>query len=248
MWDISEKLIVALDVDTLDDAKRFVSILYPTVKFFKVGSQLFTACGLDAIKMIGEKGGRVFLDLKFHDIPNTVYNAVASGTSATIAIHSIPSGLDKERVEDQVKKYLHPPVFMMTLHTLGGLDMLRAGVKGAEYKAAELNIKRPLLIGVTVLTSEKATSESVLERALLAREAGLDGVVCAASEISIVKKALGKEFIVVTPGIRPKGASTDDQKRIATAEEAVKAGADFLVIGRPILEAKDPLKALRSLQ
>jgi orotidine-5'-phosphate decarboxylase len=137
---------------------------------------------------------------------------------------------------------------MMTLHTLGGLDMLRAGVKGAEYKAAELNIKRPLLIGVTVLTSEKATSESVLERALLAREAGLDGVVCAASEISIVKKALGKEFIVVTPGIRPKGASTDDQKRIATAEEAVKAGADFLVIGRPILEAKDPLKALRSLQ
>jgi orotidine-5'-phosphate decarboxylase len=247
MQNISDKLIVALDVDTLAEAEKFVNILYPTVKIFKVGSQLFTACGPGAVKMVGEKGGRVFLDLKFHDIPNTVYSATASGTSSCIAAYSIPSGLDEEKIEDHVTEHLCSPVFMMTLHTLGGLEMLKEGVRGAENKAAELRIKKPILVGVTVLTSETVTPEKVLERAHLAKAAGLDGVVCAVSEASMIRKELGREFIIVTPGIRPKGAKTDDQKRVATAQEAIDAGADFIVVGRPILEAKEPLRAVQDL-
>ncbi|MFH1457625.1 MAG: orotidine-5'-phosphate decarboxylase [Candidatus Omnitrophota bacterium] len=238
---------MALDVDTLEEAKRFVDLLYPAVKLFKVGSQLFTACGPDAVKMIGEKGGRVFLDLKFHDIPNTVYSAVASGTSSCIAAYSIPSGLDEKKTEDQVTKHLCSPVFMMTLYTLGGLEMLREGVRGAENRAAELRIKKPFLVGVTVLTSEVADVEEVLKRARIVKEAGLDGVVCSAHEAAAVKEACGRDFIVVTPGIRPKGYKTDDQKRKATAQEAIDAGADYLVVGRPILEAQDPLRAVQEI-
>jgi orotidine-5'-phosphate decarboxylase len=225
MLDLKEKLIVALDVDTFEIAQKFVGLLLPKVKFFKVGSQLFTASGPKAIKMIGEKGGRVFLDLKFHDIPNTVYNAAASATSKDA-------------------------VFMMTLHTLGGAEMLKAAVKGASDKAAELKIKKPYLIGVTVLTSETAdkdTSRRVLERARLAKDSGLDGVVCAVSEASMIRKEFGKEFIIVTPGIRPEKSGPDGQKRRATAADALKAGSDFLVVGRPILEAKDPLKMIENI-
>jgi orotidine-5'-phosphate decarboxylase len=247
MQNISEKLIVALDVDTLEKAKRLIDILYPTVKLFKVGSSLFPAWGTDVVRMVGEKGGRVFLDLKFYDIPNTVYSATASGTSSCIAVYSIPSGLDEGKTEDQVIKHLCSPVFMMTLHTQGGLEMLKEGVRGAENKAAELRIKKPILVGVTVLTSETVTPEKVLEWAHLAKTAGLDGVVCAVSEASMIRKELGREFIIVTPGIRPKGAKADDQKRVATAKEAIAAGADFIVVGRPILEAKEPLKAVAEL-
>ena len=247
MQNISDKLIVALDVDTLAGAKKFVNILYPTVKLFKVGSSLFPAWGTDVVRMVGEKGGRVFLDLKFHDIPNTVYSATASGTSSCIAVYSIPSGLDEEKTEDQVTKHLCSPVFMMTLHTLGGLEMLKEGVRGAENEAAKKGIKKPILVGVTKLTSETATPEEVLERAHLAKTAGLDGVVCAVSEASRIRKELGREFIIVTPGIRPKGAKTDDQKRFATAKEALEAGANYIVVGRPILEAEDPLKAVEEL-
>ncbi|KPK97743.1 MAG: hypothetical protein AMJ95_07540 [Omnitrophica WOR_2 bacterium SM23_72] len=225
MQDINDKLIVALDVDKLEIAKDLIEDLYPTVKLFKVGSQLFTACGPEAIRMVGEKGGEVFLDLKFHDIPHTVYKAVASG--------------------------LGPHVFMMTLHTLGGLEMLREGIRGAEDETAKQQIKKPILVGVTVLTSEAVTPEEVLKRALLAKQAGLDGVVCAVSEARLIREKFGREFIIVTPGIRPKGTRTDDQKRVATAQEAIDAGADFIVVGRPILEAKeegkDPLKALQEI-
>ena len=247
MPELKDKLIVALDVATPEEAERFVNILYPTVKYFKVGSSLFPAWGTDVIRMVGKKGGRVFLDLKFYDIPNTVYGAAASGTSSCIAAYSIPSGLDEEKTEGQVTKHLCPPVFMMTLHTLGGLEMLKAGVRGAENEATKHGIKKPILVGVTVLTSEPAAPEEVLERAHLAKTAGLDGVVCAVSEASRIRKEFGREFIIVTPGIRRKGAKTDDQKRVDTAEEAIAAGADYLVVGRPILEAKDPLKAVNEL-
>lgn len=250
MQDLADKLIVALDVPTLDEAKRFVDILYPRVRFFKISSQLFTACGPEAIKMVGEKGAKVFLDLKFYDIPNTVYSAVASGTSSSIRLISIPTGFDEKKIVDQVKERICFPVFMMTLHTLGGLEMLKAAVKGASDKAAELKINKPYLVGVTVLTSDNSKEETpkiVLERAKLARAAGLDGVVCSPLEAALIRKEFGKDFIIVTPGIRPKTAKADDQKRTATAKEAISAGSDFLVVGRPILEAKDPLEALGEL-
>lgn len=231
MQDLKDKLIVALDVATLKEAERFVNILSPAVKYFKVGSQLFTAGGPKAVEMIAQKGGQVFLDLKFFDIPRTVLSAVISGT-----------GLACEAVQ--------PAVFMMTVHIQGGAEMLKAAIKGAADKASELNIKRPLIVGVTVLTSERNkgdTLEVVLERARVAKESGLDGVVCSVHEAAAVRKEFGKEFIIITPGIRPKGYSTGDQKRTATVSEAIAAGADFIVVGRPVLEAGEPLQAVHEL-
>ncbi|MEW6075586.1 MAG: orotidine-5'-phosphate decarboxylase [Candidatus Omnitrophota bacterium] len=222
---IKDKLIVALDVDTLTQAERFVDILCPQVKLFKVGSQLFTAHGPEAIKMIGAKGGRVFLDLKLYDIPNTVKNAVYTGVS-------------------------QQPVFMMTVHTEGGIEMMRRASEGAAQRAAELKIERPFIVGVTVLTSATntaATLSEVVKRALTAKDAGLDGVVCSVHEASEVRKHCGKDFIIVTPGIRPQGAEPLDQKRVATAQDAMQAGANFIVVGRPILEANDPLAVAEEL-
>ncbi|MCU0651346.1 MAG: orotidine-5'-phosphate decarboxylase [Candidatus Omnitrophica bacterium] len=247
MSELKDKLIVALDVDTLEKAKKIVDVLGDKVKFYKIGSQLFTSCGQDAIKMIGEKGGRVFLDLKFYDIPKTVYSAVASGTASTIALHSILSGSGEIKIKEQVKKATAFPVFMMTVHIQGGTEMLKQAVEGATVKARELNIDRPFIIGVTVLTSRLATEEEVLESARNAKEAGLDGVVCSAYEAKKIRTEFGKDFIIVTPGIRPKGVAVDDQKRVATAKEAIEAGATYIVVGRPILEAKDPLKAVAGL-
>jgi len=250
MQEIKDKLIVALDVETLEKAESLVNKLFPLVTIFKVGSQLFTACGPEAVKMIGEKGARVFLDLKFHDIPNTVYSAVASGTSSSVVIYSVPTGLEGAKIEDQVKKSVHFfPVFMMTLHTIAGKEALKEAVRGASEKVKELNREKPYLIGVTVLTSDEGedVTNLVLERAKLAQETGLDGVVCSVHEAAAVRKACGKDFIIVTPGIRPKDAKRDDQKRIATAKEALAAGADFLVVGRPIIESPDPLSAVKDL-
>ncbi|MDD5155193.1 MAG: orotidine-5'-phosphate decarboxylase [Candidatus Omnitrophica bacterium] len=247
---LKDKLIVALDVDTLEKAKYFVELLSPKVKFFKVGSQLFTACGPAIVEMIGGKGAKVFLDLKFLDIPNTVSSAVASGTASSIKIVPIPSGLEELKADEQVKKYLSFPVFMMTLHALGGIEMLKEAVKGATEKANELKRQKPYLVGVTVLTSEAAnkdTSRIVLERARLAKDAGLDGVVCAATETKIIREEFGPDFIIVNPGIRAKTAKGNDQKRVMTAKEAIEAGANYIVVGRPILEAKDPLKAVDAL-
>ncbi len=245
MLELEDKLIVALDVSTLDEAKRFVDILYPTVKIFKVGSQLFTAYGPEAVKIIGEKGGRVFLDLKFHDIPNTIRNAVLSGTSVSCILSTPHPDLHKN-----IAEAIQYPVFMITVHTEGGKEMMQYAVEGAEKRSKELNIRRPFIVGVTVLTSEAAdngTSRLVMERAHLAKSAGLDGVVCAVSEAAMVRKAFGEEFIIVTPGIRPAGMQKADQKRIATAKEAIGAGANYIVVGRPILEAKDPLKVINDL-
>lgn len=223
------KLIVALDVDSLDKAELFVDILYPAVKFFKIGSQLFTACGPKAVEMVAQKGGQVFLDLKFHDIPNTVKSAAAAATSLI--------GKDS-------------PVFMITVHTIGGKQMLEAAVCGARNKAEELKIKWPFIVGVTVLTSDNPgvnTTEMVLGRALRAKDAGLDGIVCSVWEAAVVREALGKDFLIVTPGIRPNEIDPGDQKRVATAAGALKAGANFIVVGRPILEAADPLRVVKNL-
>jgi len=237
MQGISDKLIVALDVDTLEKAMRFVDILYPAVKFFKVGIKLFTAYGPEAVMMIAEKGGRVFLDLKVHDIPQTAYGA---SSASTIRINPATG----------IEGPFEAAVFMMTVHIQGGKKMLEEAVRGAADKARELKIERPRIVGVTVLTSEDQrvdTVDIVLERAKLAKEAGLDGVVCSAHEAAAVRKACGDNFIIVTPGIRPKGAKADDQKRTATAEEAIAAGADYIVVGRPILEAESPLQAVEKL-
>ena len=243
MLDISSKLIVALDVDELDEAKRFVDILYPTVQLFKIGNQLFTAHGPGAVRMVGEKGGKVFLDLKFHDIPKTVFSGVASGTGLSCTIVSYMTS----SITQEVKNAVEYPVFMMTVHT-GDVDrkMLEEAVKGASEKASQLKIKPPLIVGATVLTSDagnKDTLRIVLERARFAKDAGLDGVVCSVQEAAAVRKECGSDFIIVTPGIRPKGAKSDDQKRVATANDALAAGVNYLVVGRPILEAQDPLGA-----
>jgi len=238
MQEIKDRLIVALDLDTLEKAERLVNTLYPAVKFFKVGSQLFTACGLEAVKMVGEKGAQVFLDLKFYDIPHTVFSAVASGTGLSCALEFISANSTQF------------PVFMMTVHTEGDIEMLKAAVRGATEKAKEINIKKPLIVGVTVLTSESGgenLKEILLERVKKAKDAGLDGVVCSTQEVAMIRKEFGKDFIIVTPGIRPKGYKKDDQARVATAQEAIKAGADYLVVGRPVLEAKDPLKVVEEM-
>lgn len=211
------ELIVALDVDSLATAEKLVDHLYPTVKLFKVGSQLFTACGPEAIKIVRKKGGEVFLDLKFHDIPNTVANAV--GSSARLKVR------------------------MLTLHIGGGPEMLKAAMAAAR----QFKTQRPLLIGVTVLTSQKAGAGKILKLVKLGLDCGLDGIVCSAREAGLLRKKLGRKFLIITPGIRAKGAAAGDQKRIATPADAVKAGADFIVVGRPIIEAADPCRAAETI-
>jgi len=215
------QIILALDVDSFARAKYFVNKLYPKIKIFKVGSQLFTACGPKIVEFIRRKGAQVFLDLKFFDIPNTVANAV------------------RQAVCMKVK--------MLTLHILGDEEMLKAAVKAAKDEARRQRAKRPLLIGVTVLTSKETTSSDVLTLAKIGIESGLDGVVCSVREVPLLKKSIKRKFFIVTPGIRPGGAKQYDQKRTATVKEALKAGSNFLVVGRPILEAKDPLKAMKEL-
>jgi len=218
---LTAKLILALDVNSFARAKYFVNKLYPKVKMFKVGLQLFSACGPRTIDFINQKGGGVFLDLKLFDIPNTVASAV------------------RQAVRLKVK--------MLTLHISGGSEMLKAAVAAAKEESAKIKFKRPLLIGVTVLTSQKAEAADILELANAGLDCGLDGVVCSAREAAFLKAKIKRKFIIITPGIRPGGACADDQKRTTTAAQALEAGSDFLVIGRPILEADDPLKAVREL-
>ncbi len=218
---MKSEIILALDVDSFSKARHFVNKLYPKIKIFKVGMRLFTAEGPKIIKMIHKKGAEVFLDLKFLDIPNTVAQAV------------------RQAVRHKVK--------MLTLHISGGEEMLKAAVSAAKDEARKLKIKKPLLIGVTVLTSKKTFPSGVLRLAKIGISSGLDGVVCSAQEAKNLRKSIKRKFVIVTPGIRPKGAEKNDQKRTTTVDEAIRAGSNFLVIGRPILEAKEPLKILQSL-
>jgi len=241
---LKDKLIVALDVDSVEAAETFLNALAGEVKYFKVGGQLFTASGPKAVEMVAEKGAKVFLDLKFYDIPRTVYSSTATASAM------LTSGLSQSDISNGIKGIIEPPVFMMTVHVEGGREMLQAALNGASEKSKILGIKRPLIVGVTRLTSnagEQNLVKIVLEMAKLSKDAGLDGVVCSVHEAAAIRKEFGREFVIVTPGIRPKNAKPDDQKRVATAEEALSAGSDFLVVGRPILQAPDPLQALVDL-
>lgn len=215
---MKNKLIIALDVNSFDKAKKLVDKLSPYVNIFKVGNELFTSCGPEIINYINKKRKKAFLDLKFFDIPNTVEKATLAA-----ARHKI---------------------FMLTLHITGGFDMLKKAKNALKGK------KRPLLIGVTVLTSKKGknTAKEVIKLARIAKKAKLDGVVCSAKETKRVKKACGKKFIVVNPGIRPSWAKVDDQKRVTTPEQAIKDGVDFIVIGRPITKTKNPVSAIKKIR
>lgn len=229
------KLIVALDVETFEQARVLIDELADTVDIFKIGSQLFTSHGPFVTRYVQAKGKKVFLDLKFHDIPNTVASAVKSAVGL-----SVPPNKDPK----------FAPLFMLTVHTQGGLEMLQAAAKAAKDQAAHLGVARPLIVGVTVLTSDKKEAgleQKVLERARLAQSAGLDGVVASVEEAALVRQNLGKDFIIVTPGIRPAGSDVGDQKRVATPAVAIQSGSNYLVVGRPIVQAAAPRQAAQEI-
>ncbi len=222
------RLIFALDVDCFEEAEKWVKLLHEKVGVFKVGKQLFTRCGPDVVRMIRGEGGEVFLDLKYHDIPNTVAMA----------------GLEACRLG----------VRMFNVHALGGAEMMRETVAKADALVPRGSEGRPLLLAVTILTSsteetlravgiDRPVSEMVPRLALLAKEAGMDGVVASPKEVGLIREACGRDFVIVTPGVRPSFASLDDQKRVTTPADAITAGADYLVIGRPISAAADPVAA-----
>jgi len=227
-------LIVALDIDSLPTAVKFATKLAPFVGMFKIGSQLFTAAGPAAVKEIAALGVGIFLDLKFHDIPNTVAGAVLSAASM--------SGVQ-----------------LLNVHALGGTAMLQAAVQAVSAGVA-MGADRPRLLAVTILTSmdKKALREvgivgppedRVTKLARLAKKAGIDGVVASVQEARAIRKACGRDFLIVTPGVRPKdkSANRDDQARTATPMQAIRAGADFIVVGRPILAAADPRAAAAAI-
>jgi orotidine-5'-phosphate decarboxylase len=229
----SPEVIVALDVEECSRALDLVKELIPRVRLFKVGSRLFTIEGPTFIREITSRGGSVFLDLKFHDIPATVEGSVRAATAMG--------------------------VMMMTVHTSGGVEMMAAAAKAAAEEARYRRIERPLVVGVTVLTSLSKDDLTglfsfdgdlrglVLRLASRAREAGCDGVVASVEEAAAIKRELGSRFVVVTPGIRPAGSAAGDQKRIATPAAAAASGADFIVVGRPIIEAPSPLAAAEAI-
>lgn len=228
----NDRLIVALDVDSEEKAVTLVEKLKNDVRYFKVGFELFSSCGPAIVKRIKETDSEIFLDLKFHDIPNTVSRA---GVAA-----------------------MNMGVFMFNVHAAGGLEMMKKAADVVDEEAHRHGMERPLMIAVTVLTSldQKALKESgvsgtvkgqVLRLAKLAKKAGLDGVVASPEEIKLIRKNLGEDFLIITPGVRPKWAPANDQKRVATPEEAVKTGADYIVVGRPITGAKDPAYAAREI-
>jgi orotidine-5'-phosphate decarboxylase len=222
------KVVVALDFDIKEDALAFVDKINPSDCRLKVGKEMFTYFGPEFVKELTNRGFDVFLDLKFHDIPNTVAKAVAAAAELG--------------------------VWMVNVHASGGLEMMSKAKQALE----KYGDKAPLLIAVTVLTSmsredlqglgiTRSPAEQVMLLAKLTKEAGLDGVVCSAQEAKILKSALGEDFKLVTPGIRPAGAPSDDQKRIMTPEQAVAVGVDYLVIGRPITQADNPQQVLQSI-
>jgi orotidine-5'-phosphate decarboxylase len=229
--DPGKRIIVALDIDSRTEALRLVRQLQGKVGLFKVGNQLFTAEGPQLVKDIIEMGERVFLDLKFHDIPNTVVNAAL------------------------VARSLH--VSMITIHTSGGLKMMSAVMDMFSSPQPTLP-PRPLVLGVTVLTSlgseelkdvgySLSIEDQVIRLAKLAQRAGLDGIVASPEEIRSLRSHLGSSFKIIAPGIRPAGGEKNDQNRVATPGFALKAGADYLVIGRPITASSNPAESVERI-
>lgn len=213
-------LIVALDVSDAARAARLSDTLAPHIGMLKIGLELFTAAGPDVVRSIREQGP-VFLDLKLHDIPNTVERA-----SANVA---------------------RLGVRMFNVHALGGEAMMRAAVEGAHRGADGVGAAMPLVLGVTVLSSlaEGLTSPATL--AFEAKAAGLDGVVVSGTDVRDVRDACGDDFVLVVPGIRPEGSNGDDQVRVLTPGEAIERGADYLVVGRPVTDAPDPVGVARGI-
>lgn len=228
-----DRLIVALDYDTMADVERLLDNLRGQVGFYKVGLQLFSRNGPKAIKYLVEQGAKVFADLKLHDIPNTV----AKATRALTAL-----GVD-----------------IIDVHVSGGTEMMKAASRAAEEAAQEYGVQKPAVIGVTVLTSLDQSSlaelglpgEDVTRLAVnwarLAKEAGLDGVVASPLEAKAIREACGEDFIIVTPGIRPRTVGAHDQKRITTPGEALALGSSHLVVGRAITGADDPKAMAESI-
>jgi orotidine-5'-phosphate decarboxylase len=225
------QLILALDLESFEEAVPLIDGLADSVEIFKVGSQMFTAYGPFVTRYLQSRGKKVFLDLKFHDIPNTVASAIKSAVSLSVN----PS-----------QEGEFAPIYMLTVHTVGGKEMLEAAAQAAKSQAQVLGVTRPFIVGVTVLTSaakEPNLEALVLERARLAKAAGLDGVVASVEEAAMIRRELGKDFLIVTPGIRPAEASLNDQKRVATPKAAMEQGSNFLVVGRPIIQAPSPRAA-----
>ncbi len=223
-----ETIIIALDVTSLGRARDLIQALGGRAMLYKVGFELFTRCGPAAVDLLNGHGKGVFLDLKFHDIPNTVARAVASASRLGVK--------------------------MLNVHASGGVEMMKAAVEAAG--AAE---NGPKVLAVTVLTSlddatlkgdigcRRPVKEQVIHLAQLASKAGLDGVVASPREIGAIRENLGNDFLIVTPGIRPKWAAKGDQRRVTTPAEAIQAGADYIVIGRPVTASDDPRNALERI-
>jgi orotidine-5'-phosphate decarboxylase len=221
-----DRILVALDTPDIERAQALVRGLCRSIGGIKLGKEFFVAHGPQGVKQIAAEGLPVFLDLKFHDIPNTVAAAIRA------ALPMAP--------------------LMVNVHAMGGTMMMEAAAKAVQEH--ESDGPRPLVLAVTVLTSmddkdlgaigvNETTENQVVRLARMAQDSGLDGVVCSAREVSLVRKACGSDFTLVVPGIRPSWAVSDDQKRIMTPGEAIDAGADYLVIGRPITAAQDPVQA-----
>jgi orotidine-5'-phosphate decarboxylase len=223
-----DRLIFALDVEHFGEAQELVGLLKGHVGLFKVGKQLFTHSGPKVIDMIRRKGERVFLDLKFHDIPNTVAKAGEEAAKLGSA--------------------------MFTVHSLGGYEMMKQAVESSRSIVKQLNMPKPLILAVTILTSmdegilkevgiKTPLEKQVIRLAILAQRAGVNGVVASPREINLIRDHCGSNFLIVTPGVRPASVAKGDQKRTLTPGEAVRAGADYIVVGRPIREADDPVRA-----
>lgn len=227
-----ERLIVALDVDDLDQAEELVRRLAGEVGMFKIGKQLFTHAGPQAVRLIQELGGEIFLDLKFHDIPNTVAKAAIEATRMGVK--------------------------MFNVHASGSLEMMRTTVKEVRRVCRQEKRRRPIMLAVTVLTSlnqddlkrvgvERKVAAQVVRLALLTKEAGMDGVVASPHEVADIREHCGRRFVIVTPGIRRTSGERGDQKRVMTPADAVRGGVDYIVVGRPVIEAKDPVGAAREI-
>jgi orotidine-5'-phosphate decarboxylase len=226
--EILKRVIVALDVDGMEEVKKFFGLLRE-IEIFKIGPRLFLNYGSEIIDFLRKEGKKVFLDLKFHDIPNTVYHSVKEATKLGVS--------------------------MITIHTLGGKEMIKSAVKGAEEESGRLGIEKPKIMGVTVLTSMDeenskevgfaySIEEMVKRLSLLAFENGADGVIASPREIKIIRDSIGENFLIATPGIRFEEGK-DDQKRTLSPSEAFRLGANYIIIGRPILS--QPEKVIEEL-